>query len=103
MEILTQLGLTLLGSLIILFLRAVAAAKASGDSFNFLTFLIENRQRLALVVFGVLVFGVTLYVDAAGLADLLRSLPVQIQITSPLILGAAIASLVLIVPRKTQS
>lgn len=97
-----QILLMAIGASLILFAKGALKARQDGDAFDFAFFVASNLNRLALLGFGVLVVSGALFFDAAGLAEVLKTLPISVQVGSPLVVGAALAGLVLIVPQKTS-
>lgn len=95
-----QMLLMVIGLGLVLFGKGVMQARKEGDRFQFGLFFQQNANRLALAIFGLIVGGLGLFLDPTGLAALLDVLPVSFQIGTPLILGASLAGLVLIVPKN---
>lgn len=94
-------GVMCLGAMFLLWIRAVFAAR-SDRGFDSRKFLIENRDRLVLILVGVVIVSALMIVDAAGIATLLEMAGLPIKIGSHGVLGAAIAALVLVVPKEKK-
>lgn len=90
-----------LGAAFIFFVKGVWEVNSKPDDFQFVHFIGENANRLYLLAFGLIITAFILFLDPAGLGDLLAAMPVGIQVTSPLIAGAGLAGITLMLPRKS--
>lgn len=92
--------LILLGAAFIFFVKGVWEVNAKPDDFRFVHFVGENANRLYLLGFGLIVTALILFLDPGGLAEISETLPVTLRLGSPLIAGAGLAGMTLIMPRK---
>lgn len=90
--------LLLIGALLVLFGQGVTKARSEGDAFRFDFFLKNNFNRLALLGFGLIVIALGLYFDPVGLEAIFETLPITVKIFSPMVVGAGVSGLVLILP-----
>lgn len=93
-------ALVMLGAAFIFFVKGVWQVKTTPDDFQFVHFVGENANRLYLLGFGLFVTALILFLDPGGLAELSKSLPVSVQLGSPLVAGAGLAGVTLVLPRK---
>jgi hypothetical protein len=94
-------ALMILGAGLIFFVKGVFEVNSKPENFQFVHFIGENSNRLALLAFGLIIVALILFLDPAGLAELSQTLPVTLRLGSPLIAGAGLAGLTLILPRKS--
>lgn len=90
--------LMVIGAGMIFFLKGVFEVRTTGDEFRFIHFLAKNSNRLALLALGLVLSSLGMYLDPAGLESLFATLPVSIKVASPLVMGAALSGLVLVIP-----
>ncbi len=94
-------GLIMLGAAFIFFVKGVWEVNSKPDSFNFQHFIGENINRLYLLCFGLIITGFILFLDPLDMATLSKTLPIPLELGSPLLAGAGLAGLTLILPRKS--
>jgi len=93
-----QMLLLLIGASFILFVKGVLKSRDDGDAFDFGYFIASNLNRLMLLAFGLIVVSLGLFFDPIGLESVLSQLPLGVKIGSPLVIGAALSGVVLILP-----
>ena len=99
---LTQIFLLItLGAAFIFFVKGVWEVNSKPDDFKFVHFIGENTNRLFLLGFGLIVTALILYLDPVGLTELFDSLPISVKLASPLITGASLSAVTLVLPRKS--
>lgn len=101
MEVAKIFALITLGAALIFFVKGVLEVNSKPDEFQFKHFIGENVNRLYLLVFGLVVTGLILILDPGGLTEISQSLPIPLQLGSPLAVGSALAGMVLMLPRKS--
>lgn len=99
-EFVTIFTLIALGAAFIFFIKGVWEVNSRPDTFRFQDFVWENANRLSLLAFGLLVTALILFLDPGGLQELFKTLPGGIQFGSPLLIGAGLAGITLVMPRK---
>jgi hypothetical protein len=94
-------ALITLGAAFIFFVKGVWEINSKPDDFQFVHFIGENANRLALLAFGLIITAFILFLDPGGLAEISESLPVTLRLGSPLAVGAGLAGVTLVLPRKS--
>jgi uncharacterized membrane protein len=95
-----QFLLMAVGACLVLWGKAVLKSRSDGDNFNFLLFLEQNFNRVLLMAFGLLVVALGMYLDPIGIAAAMNTLPIGIQLGSPIVIGVAVSGAVLIIPEN---
>lgn len=93
-------ALILLGACFVFFVKGVWEVAATPADFKFTHFVGENLNRIWLLVFGLVITGLILFLEPGGLPELFSMLPIQVQLGSPLLIGAGLSGLTLVMPRK---
>jgi len=91
-----------IGSGLVFFFKGVLEIRADPD-FQAIDFVHANANRLVWLGLGLFLTAAALFLDAAGLESLYAAVPFGLQIASPLVLGAALSGLVLIIPSNKSS
>lgn len=111
MEYLISIVVMVAGVGAVLFSKGVLAARANGDKFNFLFFVQDNGQRLALSGLGIAVAAVIIFLDPLGWEALVNAVDAYYSKTvaeflrygSPALIGIAIGGASLVLPTSSQT
>ena len=111
MEYVISIIVMLAGVGAVLFTKGVLAARANGDKFNFLFFVQDNGQRLALAAFGIAVAAVIIFLDPLGWQALVNAVESYYSKTvaeflrygSPALIGIALGGASLVFPTSSQT
>lgn len=94
-------ALILLGACFVFFVKGVWEVNTTPANFQFGHFISENLNRIWLLIFGLIVTGLILFLEPGGLPELFAQLPIQVQLGSPLLVGAGLSGITLMMPRKS--
>lgn len=95
--------LQVIGACGVFFIKGVLEIRAK-EFFNSVDFVRENQHRLIWLAFGLIVSALGAYFDPASLQVVWEYyLPLPVQIAAPLLIGAGISALTLMVPRSSDT
>lgn len=98
MEFAAQMGMTLLGGLFVIWLRAAWSVKAAKDRWEWKVFFADNLPKFVMVLIGNVILCVAAYNDAAGVQSVLDRFGIEIQSAVGFGLGAAVGAFLLVIP-----
>jgi hypothetical protein len=96
------IALMIFGAGLAFFGKGVLEMRVRGDEFEFRHFILENKNRLYLLIFGLTMAAPLLYLDPENLQKIFDALPVDLEVAGPAALGFALTGIVFMLPRNAS-